>query len=76
MLELAQRVNWSEYAMILSQGSPSIGLQLAVINVVLLACWLRRRAKPKQKQGAAWMLQLVFVAANVGVVTLGDRLAF
>ena len=78
MLELVQRVNWDEYALILSQGNPSIGMQLLIVNAMLLGYWLVRRAakrKPRRQQ-SGWLLQAMFVLANVGVVTWGSRLSF
>lgn len=77
MLELAQRVNWNEYFLMLTQGNPPLFLQFLVVNAVLLAYWLfRRTRKRKSQQGSAWILQLLFVAGNLGVVTLGSRLSF
>ena len=76
MLDLLQRVNWDEYLFMLSQGSPPIGLQLLAVNALLVAYWLVQRArKRKSRQGSAWMLQIIFVAANIGVVTWGGRLS-
>lgn len=80
MQELVQRVNWSEYLLILMQGNPPIALQLAVVNVVLVGYWLFSRGRKRKtkhiSQQPAWMLQLLFVAGNIGVVTWGGRLSF
>jgi len=77
MLELVQRVNWSEYILILSQGDPPVGLQLIAINAFLVGYWfLRRMAKRKPAASPAWMLPALFIAANLGVVTWGSRLSF
>ncbi len=83
MFELVERVNWNEYALILAQGDPPIGLQLLVVNALLAVFWFARRMfkpKPKKKrnapEGSAWMVQLLFVAGNIGVIMLGGRLAF
>ena len=76
MLDLLQRVNWDEYLFMLSQGSPPVGLQLLAVNGLLVAYWLVQRARRrKSRQGWAWMLQIIFVAANMGVVTWGGRLS-
>jgi len=77
MFDLVQRVNWNEYFLIMTQGNPPLALQLLVVNGMLAAYWLVRRArKRKSPQGSAWLLQLLFVAGNLGVVTLGNRLSF
>jgi hypothetical protein len=76
MLELVQRVNWDEYLLILSQGNPPIGLQLLMVNAVLVAYWLLRRTKRKSHQASGWMLPALFIAGNIGVVTWGSRLSF
>ena len=76
MLELAQRVNWSEYFLILSQGEPPIAIQLLAVNIILVGYWfLRRIAKRKPRAGTVWMLPMLFIAANFGVVTWGSRLS-
>ena len=76
MLELIQRVNWSEYFLILSQGEPPIAMQLLAVNIILVGYWFFRRiAKRKAKAGPAWMLPMLFIAANVGVFTWGSRLS-
>ena len=78
MLELLQRVNWDEYSLILSQGHPPIGMQLLFLNAVLVAYWVLRRTATRkpQHQPAGWLLQALFVAGNVGVITWGSRLPF
>jgi hypothetical protein len=76
MLELLQRVNWDEYVLVLSQGNPPIGLQLLLVNAMIVAYWLLRRTKRKSRQGAGWMLPVLFIAGNIGVVTWGSRLSF
>ena len=77
MLELAQRVNWDEYILLLSQSNPPVSLQLLAINALLVACWLvRRTRKRKSPSGSAWILVLLFVAGNIGVVNWGGRLTF
>ena len=80
MLELIERVNWNEYLLILSQGTPPIGLQLLVINVVLVTFWLvrrtRKRRPQRRSQGSGWILQTLFVAGNLSVVTWGSQLSF
>jgi hypothetical protein len=76
MLEMLQRVNWDEYILMMSQGSPPVGLQLVAVNALLVGYWLVQRARRrKSRPGSAWMLQILFVAANIGVVTWGGQLA-
>ena len=79
MLELFQRVNWDEYLLILSQGNPPIGLQLLLVNAMLVAFWLYRRTRNRKRNAppqSGWLLQMLFLAGNVGVVMLGSRLSF
>ena len=77
MLELVERVNWNEYFQILAQGEPSIGVQLLVVNIILMGYWFFKRiAKRKAKPGPVWILPMLFIAANFGVVTWGSRLSF
>ena len=79
MLDLVQRVNWNEYMLILSQGNPPIALQLMVVNAALVAFWLYRRTRNRKRNAplqSGWMLQLMFLAGNVGVVMLGSHLSF
>ena len=79
MLDLVQRVNWNEYMLILSQGNPPIALQLMVVNAALVAFWLYRRTRNRKRNAplqSGWMLQLMFLTGNVGVVMLGSHLSF
>jgi hypothetical protein len=79
MLDLFQRVNWDEYLLILAQGNPPIGLQLLLVNAMLVAFWLYLRTRKRKRNAppqSGWMVQLMFLAGNVGVVTLGSRLSF
>lgn len=76
MMDLVQRVNWNEYFVILTQGHPPLALQLLVVNAMLTAFWLVRRARKRKHQSSALLLQLLFLAGNLGVVTFGNRLSF
>jgi hypothetical protein len=76
MLELVQRVNWDEYLSILLQGDPPIGFQLLAANAMLMAFWLfRRTRKGKSRYSWAWLLPMLFIAGNIGIVALGGRLS-
>ena len=76
MLDLVQRINWSEYVLILTQGNPSLALQFLVVNGMIAAYWLMGRlSKRKSKQSSALLLPLLFMVGNLSVVTLGKRLA-
>jgi len=76
MLDLIQRVNWTEYFLILTQGTPSLALQFLVVNGIIAACWLMSRIrKRKYKQSSSLLLPLLFTVGNLSVVTLGHRLA-
>jgi hypothetical protein len=78
MLEMMQRVNWGEYLHILSQGSPPIGIQLLLLNVILIVYLLHRRTRHKSKyrQQSGWVVPVLFLAGNLGVVTWGSKLQF
>lgn len=76
MMDLVQRVNWDEYLQILSQGSPPIGLQLLLVNAVLMAYLLHRRTRKGKNRQAGWMLPVVIIGGNLVVVTWGGQLAF
>jgi hypothetical protein len=77
MLDLVERVNWDEYQTYLSQGDPSIGLQLVILNAALLGWWLLTRFKKRKlhQKNSSWLLPVVMLAGNVGVVTLGSWIA-
>ncbi len=78
MLELAGRVNWDEYQLFLSQGTPSIALQLLALNVLLVVYLLHRRTrkKGKSRQSGGWLLPRLFLAGNYSVVNWGGQLSF
>ena len=78
MLELVQRVNWNEYLLILTQGSPPLGLQLLMVNAMLVAYWFMRRRAPRKRnaQPSGWLIPAMFAAGNISVVTWGGTLAF
>ena len=79
MLELAGRVNWEEYHLFLSQGTPPIALQLLALNA-LLAFYLMHRRTRKQKgkspQTGGMLLPMLFLVGNYSVVNWGDKLSF
>jgi hypothetical protein len=77
MLDLVERVNWDEYLTYLSQGDPSIGLQLVILNAVLLGWWLLMRIKKRKlhQKSSSRFLPVVMLAGNVGIVTLGSWIA-
>jgi hypothetical protein len=80
MLELAGRVNWDEYALFLSQGTPSIALQLVTLNALLVLYLLRQRTqkkgKGKSRPSGGLLLPMLFLAGNFSVVNWGGRLSF
>lgn len=79
MLELAGRVNWDEYHLFLSQGTPSIALQLLALNVMLVAYLMHRRTrkkKGKSPQTGGLLLPLLFLVGNFSVVNWGNHLSF
>ena len=79
MLELAGRVNWDEYHLFLSQGTPSIALQLLALNVMLAVYLMHRRTrkrKGKSPQTGGLLLPLLFLVGNYSVVNWGNKLAF
>jgi hypothetical protein len=79
MLELAGRVNWDEYYLFLSQGTPSIALQLLALNVMLVVYLMHRRTrkrKGKSAQTGGLLLPLLFLVGNYSVVNWGNKLAF
>ena len=78
MLELVERVNWAEYQLFLSQGTPPIALQLLALNALLVLYLMRRRTqkKGKSRQGGGWMLPMLFLAGNYSVVNWGSKLSF
>lgn len=80
MLELAGRVNWYEYHLFLSQGTPPIAIQLLALNVLLALYLMRRRTqkkgKAKSRPSGGWVLPMLFLAGNYSVVSWGDRLSF
>ena len=80
MLELVARVNWDEYHLFLSQGTPSIAMQLLALNALLVVYLMRRRTrtrKGKSRQSSGgWLLPMLFLAGNYGVVNWGGNLAF
>ena len=77
MLDLIKRVNWDEYQTYLSQGDPSIGLQLVILNGVMLGWWILRRTRKRKlhHKNSTWLLPVVLLAGNVGIVTLGSWFA-
>lgn len=78
MLELAGRVNWDEYQLFLSQGTPSIAVQLLVLNVMLVVFLMHRRTrkKGKSRQSGGLLLPLLFLIGNYSVVNWGGKLSF
>ena len=78
MLELVERVNWDEYHLFLMQGTPSIALQLLVLNGLLVLYLMRQRTrkKAKSRQPGGWLLPMLFLAGNYGVVNWGGHLSF
>lgn len=78
MLEMLERVNWEEYQTFLLQGTPPIALQLLVLNALLVAYLMHRRTqkKGKSRQSGGWVLPIVFLVGNYGVVNWGGQLAF
>ena len=79
MLELVSRVNWDEYQLFLSQGTPSIGLQLLALNILLAVYLMHRRTrkkKGKSPQTGGLLLPLLFLAGNYSVVNWGNHLSF
>jgi hypothetical protein len=80
MLELAGRVNWEEYHLFLSQGTPSIALQLVALNALLVLYLLRRRTqkkgKSKSRPSGGLLLPMLFLAGNFSVVNWGGHLSF
>lgn len=84
MANLFERVNWSEYLLLLSKGNPPVVLQLLIANTLILILWLvfraragtskRSRARGKSRHGHTLALQGLFVAANLLIVNYGDRL--
>ena len=74
MLEQMQRVNFEEYLHLLSQGHPPISLQLLALNAVIVVFWLVRRARrTKFRQSGAWILPVLFIIGNLGVIAWGSR---
>ncbi len=80
MLELAGRVNWDEYHLFLSQGTPPIALQLLALNVLLVVYLMHRRTqkkgKAKSRQSGGLLLPMLFLAGNYSVVNWGGQLSF
>jgi hypothetical protein len=79
MLELAGRVNWDEYHLFLSQGTPSIALQLLALNVMLVVYLMHRRTrkkKGKSPQTGGLLLPVLFLVGNYSVVNWGNHLSF
>lgn len=78
MLELAGRVNWEEYHLFFSQGTPPIALQLLALNALLVVYLMRRRTrkKGKSRQSGGWLLPMLFLAGNFSVVNWGGNLSF
>ena len=78
MLELLGRVNWDEYQLFLSQGTPPIAVQLLALNALLVAYLMHRRTRRrgKSRQSGGWLLPMLFLAGNYGVVNWGGRLSF
>ena len=78
MLELVGRVNWDEYQMFLSQGTPPIALQLLVLNALLVFYLMRQRTRKKGKSrpSGGLMLPIMFLAGNYTVVNWGGNLSF
>jgi hypothetical protein len=79
MFELVQRVNWDEYHLFLSQGMPPIGLQLVVLNALLILYLMRRRTrkqKGKSPPTGGLLLPVLFLAGNFSVVNWGGNLSF
>lgn len=84
MASLLERVNWSEYLLLLSKGNPPVALQLLIANTVILVLWLVFRARSgapvrshaggKSGQRHTLALQGLFVVANLLIVNYGDRL--
>ena len=78
MLELAGRVNWAEYHLFLSQGTPSIALQLLALNAMLVAYLMHRRIRKKKgkpAQTGGLLLPLLFLVGNYSVVNWGSHLS-
>ena len=80
MLELMARVNWDEYELFLTQGTPSIAIQLLALNALLAVYLMRRRTrtrKGKSRQSSGgWLLPMLFLAGNYSVVNWGGSLSF
>jgi hypothetical protein len=79
MLEMAGRVNWDEYHLFLTQGTPSIGLQLLALNVMLVVYLMHRRTRKKKGKSAqtdGLLLPLLFLVGNYSVVNWGSQLSF
>ena len=78
MLELAARVNWDEYHLFLSQGTPPIALQLLALNVLLVVYMIhqRIRKKGKTRQSGGLLLPMLFLGGNYSVVNWGGNLSF